>query len=67
MLVKNAPKSGIPSVLPFPILYYNFSVNIASGKRSQSFPRHFWILKLPRLVALLRPVGKYLTYCTKQI
>jgi len=41
MLVKNAPKSGISSVLPFPILYYNFSVNIASGKRSQGFTRYF--------------------------
>ena len=37
MLVKNAPKSGISSVLPFPVLYYNFSVNIASGSGLTNF------------------------------
>ena len=41
MLVKNAPKSGISSVLPFPVLCYNFNVNIASGKRSRGFTRYF--------------------------
>ena len=40
MLVKNAPKSGISSVLPFPILYYNFNVNIASVKRSRGFTQY---------------------------
>ena len=37
MLVKNALKSGISSVLLFPVLYYNFRVNLASGSGLTNF------------------------------